>query len=475
MSIAPGVQVTTTIAKRKKRTGIVPGTVFMPVVSIRGPHDRALEIGSLAEFVAAFGARDTASLAYDALDILFQEGMPRAFVTRIVGVTPVKASKALVDAGAATVLTITAKEYGAYWNATTVANVVSGGNFTLTITEPDGTVYTSGLLADTAAAVVWVATLANFTAVSAGSNDPATLAAAAMTGGTDDRATISETQRQTASNVLEKKYGCGVYIETGATSAAAELRIAAHCAATNRIAITDIADGTSVAASVTQAGTEVNTANARRVKLNRSYANVAGLTAGTTRILPWSVIEAGIMGANDAKGVPVGQPASGRYGVSKTALSLVTEFNDTDRATLNDARVNVAIADTDTGDIMGYGNRSLSTAAGETQFSVQRTLMVIQAECELAAKAYVHRLVDGDQHVLGELLKDLIGICQNHRLAGDLFGKTDAEAFAVLVFEVNTQDDLLAGIINATVDVLPSGAAEFVRINITAHADTIGA
>ncbi len=454
----------------------------MPVVSLRGVVGTVYEIGGLQEYEPILGDRDTGSTAYDELDIALREwqGVGRLLLTRVVGPGAVKASKVLLNSTPTTALTLTAVEYGAYWNATTIACAVSGGNFVLTVVEPDGTTYVSPTLADLDAAVAWVGatastgSLPNFTMAKTGSTDPVTLAAAALTGGDDDRASITETQRATARNLFERSYGVGTHLEPGVSATASVQAIAAYCEANNRIAEITLPDTLDDAATTAAVDALIDTAGGDRVKVHRSWADVPGVTPGTTRTVGWSCIEAGRLGYNDDHGVPVGQPAAGVHGASVTALSLTTDYSITRRATLNDHYVNVAINDPELG-IMGFGNRSLSTTPGEVQFGMARTRMVIEGQCESAGKLWVHKLLGGDLHELETFKAQLISICREHRIAGSLLGATDDDAFRVYVREVNTTENLLEGILYAAVDILPAGASEFVRINITAHAEAIGA
>lgn len=468
MSPAPGVQITTSVARRRTQTGVIPDTLFVPAITQKGPHASAVEVSSIAEFEAVYGAPVSSGIAHAAIRTAFAErGTPRVFVGRIVGPGAVKASKAFSTAA----LTVTAKEYGAYWNAATV-QIATGGTSVITIVEPDGTIITSPALADLAAVAAWGADLDHFDFATSGAVLPATAAATPLAGGTDDAASITETQRDTARALFGKSLGCGIIQEPGSTTTAAGLKLMAHAAANNRLAMIDIAEGNSTGQAETFESALRNQTGASRSKLNRSWARVRSTTPGAADLVPFSILEAGMLGRNTAAGVPMGQPAAGGFGMPSGALSLETEFSDADRSALNDSRVNVAISQD--GQIMGYGNRSLSTAAGETQFSIARTLMVIEAESEQAGRAYVHRLVDGEGHVLASFLKDLVAICEKHRLDGSLFGSSST-AYVVQVFEVNTDANLLEGVLNAAIDVLPAGASEYVRINITAHAEAIGA
>jgi len=471
VSAAPGVQVSSVVARRRRQTGVIPATMFVPAITLRGPHGAAVEVSSLAEFESVFGGPVASSIAHAELKAAFAEGAPRAYVARIVGPSPVFSSLNLSN-GSGTALTVTARQYGSYFNDATVAVAASGGNFVLTIVEPDGSTIVSPSLADLAEAVAWGADLENYVITSSGSTDPVTAAAANLTSGDDDAANITETQRDTARALFAKNLGCGHIHEPGLTTTAGALKLMAHAAANNRLAFVDVNEGVTVANSVTHADSLRDQPGALRSKLNRSWARVRGAVTGTTDLVSFSALELGMLGRNDAAGVPVGQPAAGGFGKPNGALSLETEYSDAERATLNTGHVNVAVAADD--EILGYGNRSLSTTQGEKLFSQARTRMVIQAQAEHAGRAYVHRLVDGEGRVLGEFLKDLIAICEQHRKDGNLYGAA-ADAYRVQVFEVNTDENLLEGVLNAAIDILPSGAAEFVRINITSYADSIGA
>jgi hypothetical protein len=82
--------------------------------------------------------------------------------------------------------------------------------------------------------------------------------------------------------------------------------------------------------------------------------------------------------------------------------------------------------------------------------------------------------IDGKGYVFSQLRTDLINeVCQPYFTAGSLYGESPEEAFRVDTgAQVNTPESIAARQIKAAMAVRPSGAAEFVTIQIVRTAIT---
>jgi hypothetical protein len=179
--------------------------MFVAGLSDKGPL-RPVQVLSLQDFVNNFGARQTYSVLYDAMETYFREGGSRAYVSRVVGPAAIIASVNLdgSTAGAPFSLVVSAKGPGAYGNTLRVT-VVGGGTttpYTITISDTVlGTLEVSPTLADQNAAVAWSQTSAWVDiALGAESSNPVAVSNAALTAGTDDRSNIVDANWLTSLN-----------------------------------------------------------------------------------------------------------------------------------------------------------------------------------------------------------------------------------------------------------------------------------
>jgi hypothetical protein len=132
------------IARTTPPPRVIPtdtGVWFVAGLTDRGRSDRPQLNQSLSDFIAYYGARQTYSVLYDALELFFRDGGSRAYVGRVVGPAATTASKNLNDAGAAVSLVARAKGPGAFANGITIQiqNPGAGGtagSFSLLITDP---------------------------------------------------------------------------------------------------------------------------------------------------------------------------------------------------------------------------------------------------------------------------------------------------------------------------------------------------
>jgi hypothetical protein len=240
----------------------------------------------------------------------------------------------------------------------------------------------------------------------------------------------------------------------------------AHALANNRVALLSCADGT--AAEIEAAATALNTdANARYGALFAPSAIVPGVVAGTTRTVPYSAVEAGIIARNDVTYSP-NQPAAGDLGQSMFALDVAAHYTDLEYQTLNDA--GASMARLIYGGVRTYGYRSCVDATSQPQwlmFGWARLNMGITAEAEAIGEHYVFSQLDGRGHTLSEFGGDLSAMLLGYYTDDSLFGATPEEAYDVDVgSSVNTPDTIANGELHAVLSVRMSPDAEWVVIEI---------
>jgi hypothetical protein len=449
---------------------------FIAGFTEKGPVTPQL-VTSLAAHDRLYGSTRVAwGVVRDSLEVFFREGGGRAYVSRVVGPTPVLATLNLLDGSSAISLVAKAKSYGAWGNAIKVAVQAGGGGgtFKISVLYNDVEVENSGDLATTADAVAWGVNSSYIDLIQgASTNDPAVAAAAALTTGTDDHSSATDTEWNTAINRFGKALGPGQVSMPGRTTDTAHTNLLAHAASHNRFAILDFID-TATAASILTDVADARSANARWGAAFGPWAIVPGVVPKTTRTIPYSAIESGIIARNEAAGLNPDVPAAGRNGQSVFALDLTQTYSDADRESLNNAGFNVAVIKY--GGVRTYGYRSLANPTTESNYieaSNMRLVMAITAEADGIAEDYLFQVIDGQGHLLADFKGDLVGMLKPYYDAGALYGATAAEAFFVDVGpQVNTPETIAAQELHAVLSLRMSPFAETVQINIVKKAVT---
>jgi hypothetical protein len=428
----------------------------------------------MSEFVRIYGARVTYSYLWDAIDCYFKEGGSRAYIGRTVGPAPVYASHTFVDGSAVATMIATAKSPGAWANALTVQILAGGGGgtFVISVADASGVLEVSPDLADVAAAINWSQSSDYITVTDnvTSSQDPAVVGATALTGGTDDNTNIVEDNWTATYLLFSRDLGPGQVIAPGHTTLGGQTALLAHAEANNRVAIVDAVDsGSKATLKSAAAALQGAVPGNRHAALFAPWAVVPGIVAGTTRTVPWSAIEAGIISRNDAHLSPNVAAAGLVNGQSVYAIGLSQPaFSDSDREDLNDSSVNV-VRRLFNG-IMAYGYRTLVEPDGDPNwvtFSNSRLYMAIVAQSDAIGERYVFDNIDGKGLTFKEFGGELAGMLGVFYGEGSLFGDTADTAYIVDTGStVNTLDTIADLQIRAVLRVRMSPFGELVHIDI---------
>jgi hypothetical protein len=477
--VRPGTDVAILDSAPPRSAPQTTDAAFFVGLTEQGPLGPQL-VETLADFRTRFGARVSYGALYDALEVFFREGGSRAYISRVVGASAVVAGRTLNDGSAVATIKVSAIGPGAFANVYTVAVATVSGGFTITVADGAGTVITrSPVLADKNAAVDWgVADPSVDVTIAGAGGNPATLSAAVMSGGTDDRASVVDTDWRTALNRFTPALGPGQVLAPGNTAAASRTYLLQHASANRRIALLDASDTATVATVVTEVTTiRTNAGNdvARWGALFAPWIRVNGIAAGTTREVAPSSIVAGIMGRNDVAGTAIGQPSAGTiYGISRTALALAQPYTDTDTATLYNAQANSIR--TGPNGIMVYGDQALCDPLVYPLWQglgSNRTVMKIAAQADAILQNHVFAVMDGQGHEFAKLAGELVGMLMPIWEEGSLYGATFDEAARVDTGpKVNTPASIAARELHATVAVKTSPAADWVTLNLVRVATT---
>jgi hypothetical protein len=448
-------------------------TWFVAGLSEKGPAAPVL-ITSMARFTRIFGSRQAYSLLYDAAETFFREGGSRLYVSRVIGPAPVLAAASLYDAAGSTAgdiaLAVKAASYGDWGNALNIEVVAGGvgGTFVLVVShDTAGELERSGDLVDRAAAVAW-AESSEYVDITLGASaeDPRAQGPTSLTGGTDDHASAVDAQWAAALARFGADLGPGQVSMPGRTTAQAHADTIAHAVLRKRVALLDAADTATV--GTLTAAAEADRTNGRYASLWAPWAIIPGIVAGTTRTVPYSAVQAGLIARSDAR-FSANVPAAGDNGQARFAIDLSQPaWTDAERDTLNDAGVNVARLIN--GTVRTYGYRSLADPDDDpnwAQFSGARLNMAIFAKADAIAERYVFAQLDGKRQKIGEFGGAVVGELLPFYAVGALYGETPEEAFNVDVGDqVNTLETIAEGELHAVIAYRPSPFGETVIIEI---------
>lgn len=447
------------------------GTWFVTGLAERGSITEPVLIRSISEYGTKLGARVTYGLLYDSLQTFFEEGGAEAYVGRVVGPTPVTATATAKTGGGESTLKISATSPGAWGNDIDVVIAASEGNNTYTVKYLGTVVEESPAVADNTAAVTWAAGSDYVRFEDLGKGDPAA-ATKELASGDDDRANITEAQWTAALALFAADFGTGQVSAPGHTTAEGQTKVLLHGETHNRVAVLDGTDTHTVATLKSQATTLRALATARYGGLFAPWAVIPGLTTGTTRTVPYSAVEAGLMARNDGLGLNPNEPASGENGIARyaTGLSQVA-WTDTERGELNDAGVNVALIKF--GKPRTYGYRTLVNPLTLPTFvalSNARLTAFIKAKAAVIGERFKDKQIGRKTPakfgtaIEGEVLKPLLD-------DEALFGDTESEAYEVVIGEpVNTTESIGERKLAAKARVVESTFAEVIEIDIVQEA-----
>lgn len=475
---APGVVFTSTTAPAPSTTAPRTGMAFATGITERGGVGRPILVQSMSDYAALLGSRVSTGVLYDWCDEYFRDGGVQVYASRVVGPDAVAASHTLMDGAGTPVATlvVTANGPGAWGNTLSVQVTVSGSTYQILILRGGVVVETSPVLSTPADAVAWSTGSAYVTVTNSNSvttapdNNPAALAATALSSGADDIGSVDETKWTGALAVFTADLGPGQVCAPGRTTDAAHVALMTHAGVNNRNALLDAADTPTVSTLTTAAtASTAGGLDGSRGTLLAPWVILPGIPTNSpipapNRTVPPSALVAARCCAADRTGNP-NTPAAGPGGRSTYALGVTQTFVDTDRATLNTA--GVSLVRSIAGVTQLYGFRSLSADPQWAALNRGRLRMAIQDRALLVGGAYQWGQIDAAGKLLGAFAGDLRAILTDYWQVGALYGASASDSFSVNVGQtVNTPQTIAAGVINAVLQIRPDATAEFVTITL---------
>lgn len=484
MSPLPGVTYEERDAVGTSGPPLDTATAFIAGLAERGPVNRPVFISTPVGYAAAYGDEFSAGYLFDAARILPQEGAAGAWFQRVVGPAAKAASVKLSD-GEKDTLKVEAVDPGAWGNDIDVVTAAGGGNVTYTVKYRDEVVEVSPALGTNAEAVAWAASSEFVRFSDLGGGDPEA-AEKSLSGGTDDRENITDEHRKAALALFTADLGPGQVLYPGATTTAMYTALLEHAKSHNRIAILDGAD-TATVGTLTGAAATLRALGGglpRFGGLFAPWAVVPGTAAGTTKTIPYSIIQAALIARRDLATVKAelgignpNSPAAGTHegaGVSRVATALSQEpWSDANRETLNTAGVNVARVLYE--QVVTYGYRTLTSPTTDdlnVRLSNRRIDMAILAATQVIGEEFEFRDVDGRGRALSEFASALSSrVLKPYTEIGALFDKPEGTAYSVDVGDqVNPVKQLAEGKVVAQIGAKRSPFAEQTKIIYTKEA-----
>ncbi len=500
MPSAPGIIFTTLPTPPPGPAGTRTGTGFFTAQLAQGPVGVPISVQSLSDFNARCGGRQPFSPIYDALDLMFSQGLQQAWISRVADPAAAAASVILMDSAATPLATlvVTANSPGPWGNNLTVQSIAGSGpagTYQLVMALNGAQVELSPVLTSPADAINW-STLSAYVVITNASppsvtsppnNNPAIGAAQALTGGVDNPANVTETQWTNALAVFTPDIGPGQVAAPGRTTNTAQLALIAHATANNRTYALDPVDGPLASGLISQAqAVQVGSGviqpgqpDPGRGGMFAPWLIIAGLPTGTAipappRVVPPSAGFCALVARGDAAtGNPnIAAAGDDGGGVGAGVLTSVIGLTqpawvDADRASLDAAGISVYrnLGAPGVSQVQLYGFVTLAKDPNWGQLSWQRLRMALDDEGTLLAAAVAQfAQIDGQGKMFAKLNGALSGMCQKYWKLGALYGDTAPQAYVVDTGPaVNTLAQIAQGIAAASISVHMSPFARTVQ------------
>lgn len=366
-----------------------PGTATVGLVGLFDQGSVA-STGNAADLASKMGARTTYSRTTDDAGVLFALGATEVVCSRVVGPGAVLATLTLNDSAPVSSMRVDAITPGAWGNSIFVV-LATPATLTLTlgsVTEQFVGSSKADLISQvndgsTGSALVRLTDL----------NSIKTLAAktsTALASGDDDRANITVTQWAAAFAALDARYGPMTVLASSATATNIQEAALDHCAAFGREAFLECVVGANLSTLESQASA-LASGDADSVQFGGLFGNWAYTRANAgdpERLVPWSVVQAGVAARVDNEQGPAVSPFGPTNGdASSVVTRLYNQFSDADRHTLYEANVNVATDDGTTFSTLGY--RTLDSTPIANDLQVLHIKMAIKFEATGIAKGFI--------------------------------------------------------------------------------------
>lgn len=423
----PGVSVTTTTRSGPSPALRTPsGQYFVVGLTDHGSTTAPIKVRGMADAIAAVGSRVSYGSVHDSLRMFFDEGGECAYIARVVGGSATKGTYTFADRAGSPVNTIRVDAANAgSWSSGLKVQITNGSladTFRMIVTLNGQVVQTETNIATPAEAVTrfasseYIRVVDLSSATAAPNNNPAVIAATALSAGDDDRASVAVDDYVDALDLFTADLGDGCVAIPGQYDEDIWAGIDEHCQATNRIGLLSAissADDSDLLDRAAELDSEY-------VGLFAPWIIISDGSGGRRTVSPEGYV-AGVRARAHEQVGPWRVPA-GEIAISNSILDLATDFTTTQADTLNDGRVSVIrpIA----GTFRLYGWRSLSSDEDNYRHLKDRDLLnALTVQAKQRLEKYVFEPIDSTGHLLSLISGDLVNMCMPIARAGGLYAR----------------------------------------------------
>lgn len=261
-------------------------------------------------------------------------------------------------------------------------------------------------------------------------------------------------------------YGAGQVIIPGVAAPNAHDALVAHAASSGRTVLLDgDVDATSTEL-VAFANAQQDKAGATRAGLIAAWVKATG-AAGVDRVIPGSVIAAGLAGRSDGRvGHAGGVPAftQNGAGISRLATDVTATYSTGEQDSLADHGVSPFIARP--GQVILGNWRSISSDARWSQLQFGRLAMQIANGASGTLDVFLGRTIDAQGLLHNEVQAAVVSQLAQLEAANALYG-SGGSSYRVTVS--NDPDDAAAGLIRVSIEVQFSKYAERVEFDVVVY------
>lgn len=475
-----GIVLTTAVRTGPVTTTTAPtSTLFIAGVTEKGPEGDAKLITSVADYNAIYGGYISAGYVHESVQMFFEEGGSRAYVSRVIPSDAVSASCTVADASAGTVVTLIASGEGTWPHsgALTVGVIqpTAGSTFRLRVFSDGDLVYTTPICTTKTELVDEInnSTVAALyvTAVAGASSliPQVTVSNLNFTGGSNGT-TVTDADVETALEAFIPTLGPGAVAAPGFYTQTVYEALIDHAKANNRIALLgfDKDDTVNDVLSVTSTYEDRDGAEGAAwfypwVKIPRGNLTISVPCEGYV-----AAKRAAVHNKLGAWHAYAGLKSEARFvsGVQTTISS--TQADALDLVYINPIRII-------SGSVRIYGARSASTDTVNFRYINSREVLNhIIDKAQVGLESLVFSVIDGRRSLFGEVAAVLINVLDPISKAGGLFelynadGKLLDPGYIIQVNDaINPISQLATGVVKAKVGARVSSIGDTIEVEIT--------
>ena len=476
----PGIVVNTSVRSGPSTVNQNPtATLFLVGRTERGPEGTAKLVGSLADYETIYGDYIASGAVHQQVQTFFEEGGAQVYVSRVVGPSATFGDLDVTGGTAGTAMTLTAVGEGA-WSSNLDAEVVTlGSGFNVRFYLNDALVYSTGEVANTAAAVQKInssSVAANYATAEDGGDTLAVFVKAAFSAGDADEGNITDGDYTGAlrTNFTDDLGPGAVAIpHDGSFSDVGPIHEALieHAAANNRFALL--------------AGNEDDTTT--EIKAHGSAVTSADYAEYGAMFYPWvkMVNESGTTINMSPEGYVAAKRAqahntigswaayAGSVSESKFITGLYTPINSETGDDLDDNKINALRVIN--GRVRVYGARTLSSDEDNFRFTTSREMLnYVVDRAKTVLEDLIFSPIDGRSSLFSKVEARLVNMLEPIRIAGGLYEAFDATGrridygYSVQVNDaINPLTQLAGGLVKAKVGIRVSSTSDQIQVDVT--------